>query len=232
MDLTKLQHQWIELYYKMSRAPDLVAEKLAAPFLSTLTEENKQNHSRNVLYIGKATAKDWYKPNFEAEPTVQARHQKTCEFLQWIEGGGSTSAFWRLGKRFNDLMAQKQTASLSNLIWTNIAKIGVDRGNPSRTYLRHQQELAILTLIEEIKGYKPKLIVFVSSDYAKDIVREVFQSFDADQDDPSWIKNDEHIWWRPALGQLPFVACVGHPQRKTCQTLDTWFSTIRTEAGL
>jgi hypothetical protein len=221
-ELKTLQERWIELFWTMTRDRTLNQALLAAPFLSVALEDYKRNRDLTILYVGKATGRSWYRAEFEADPCVAERQTRTREFIWDVADRQYRSAFWHFARRLSDI-TNTQKEPFSNLIWSNLAKIGVTNGNPTGRYLQMQTDLAIETLIAEIECYRPALIVFASSDYAKEaILKPVLRNFGADQNDRLWIIEPQDTRWRPSNNQLPAVMCIRHPQGQLGAILNFW----------
>ncbi len=227
MDLERLQMLWIERFKDMEEDSSIDPDRLAAPFLSVAPSAYMPGRRQGILYIGKATGGAWYRPDFEKNRSLNERREKTARFLQEVESGEYKSAFWSLARTLGALTSPVAGKPFDNIIWSNIAKIGVTSGNPPPRYLNLQADLARETLISEISFYRPALIVFVSGDYAECIVRAVLKHFDADQNDLSWNKDYSDLWWRPACNMFPSVVCASHPQGKTRDTLKRWVRIAR-----
>jgi len=232
VDLDRLQECWIELFSQMRKDPAIDPCRLAAPFLSVEPDGYDPVRSQTILYIGKATGKKWYRDEFLRDQNVADQRERTAQFLrECVVPEAYNSSFWRFAWRLNNLLPEGKERPFQNIVWTNIAKIGVVKGNPSRSYLARQAELAQQTLIAEIRSYRPSLIVFVSGDYGACIVRAVFESFCASQDDATWQKPTDDIWWRPADTNLPAVMCANHPERKPGRLLQDWVNCAKRLLG-
>jgi hypothetical protein len=197
-DLDSLERKWIDLFDDLRLAPD-TSTQIAAPFLSIRTTEE-----RSILYVGKATAKDWYRDDCAFGPPhpsnqeamnarIKERHECAKEFVQ-NEAPAYNSGFWQFARELNVEAAKKWKLPLGNplqhITWTNICKIGALKGNPSGLLFRRQQDLAIETLRQEIKSYRPQLICFVTWNFAWDLVKKVF----GDPTDGSWDQTRNEEW--------------------------------------
>ncbi len=193
---------------------DDVRELLAAPFLS-ITECPLATAGRGpILLVGKATAGKWKIEDFEPDANcphsdrVEERRLTTHAFLEEM-GRKPKSAFWRFWRNLSLIG--------SPVIWSNLAKIGVESGNPQGWYLEEQSELAIRTLEAEITQYKPSLIVLVTSDYAKDQI--VYRIWPQD----IWkISDYDGTCWIKGIGEGLSVLWTDHPQGKPSERLAYW----------
>lgn len=244
MTLPDLQERWIDLFWQMSRDPSVVAHFLAAPFLSVEPKGYNPHNHKTILYIGKATSGSWFLDGFRADPTVHARQATTTKFLGVdIDPDLFPSPFWKFARELNELtltaeerLHQKNELTptkrpLQNIVWSNIAKIGVQKDNPEGKYLTLQADLATKTLTAEIEHYQPSLIVFVSARYGEQIVRDVFRNLGAEglfvsaadgRDDNTWRNPSEHVWWRARDTKLAAALCLYHPQFKSLTERQDW----------
>jgi hypothetical protein len=219
--LDEIQREWLELFFRLK---DIHGDRIAAPFLSVPPAKYDPASAPSVLYVGQATAGEWYRDEFCESPTVDERRTRTTRFLEeCVKTGCYRTAFWRfalnLSARFAEI-ASGAIEPLQNIVWTNISKIGVCSGNPRGACLKSQRELSIRTLRFEIKEYRPALIVFVTGNYGKDVVGEII----SDPDETRWMwecKND-WFWWRPSMDELPPVLWTGHPRSKSREEIQRW----------
>lgn len=207
--LHELQCQWIEKFDEME-ALDL-GQKLAAPFLSVGDFSSNPTGIGPILLVGKATDKDWFREQFLStakEERVNERRTVTRNTLTY-KYKQQTSAFWRFWKDLHEVG--------SPVIWTNLAKIGVARGNPGRKHLAVQAELAQTTLRAEIAEYRPSLIV-IAGDYAKrEIVFPIFG------ERSNWSEPDDFKFcWIERTPSYPAVLWIDHPEIKLKKTIQSW----------
>jgi hypothetical protein len=220
--LEELQDKWLSLFWSMMSDEGIDRRQLAAPFLSVAPDGYDPIADQTILYIGKATGGTWYREQFQQTTTPSDWRQKTQDCLKWMIEQGYPTPFWRFARTLNDLIGEHPVQPLRNIVWSNIAKIGVREGNPEGRYLSLQASLAEETLKAEIAHYSPSLVVFVSNDYAEDIVRSLFISLGACQDEPSWDRSLEDQWWRAPTGNLPAFICAKHPQFKSAALIQSW----------
>jgi hypothetical protein len=224
-NLASPETRWIELFDELCSGHSVDSAQIAAPFFSVPAAE-----ARSLLYVGKATNKDWYRGDFCSQsPPVsmkgrrEQRRECTKNFLI-KDAPRYNSGFWHFAKELNTQAAKKWNRPVKDpfqhLTWTNICKIGALKGNPRGFLVEKQRDLAVETLRLEIELYKPQLICFVTWDYALDLVREVV----GDPNDTSWDKteNEEWLWSREAAAKLPPILLIGHPGRKSLKFRERW----------
>lgn len=224
-NLESLETRWIQLFDELCRSHRIDSAQIAAPFFSIRAVE-----ARSVLYVGKATAKDWYRDDFCGQSLLgnmkerrKERHGCTKNFLV-EEAPHYNSGFWYFAKVLNTEAAKRWNQSVTNpfqhITWTNICKIGALKGNPRGFLLKQQRDLAFETLRLEIELYKPQLICFVTWDHEIDVVRRIID----DPNDASWDKaeNEQWLWWRDATAKLPPILLTGHPERKSLKDRERW----------
>jgi len=112
-----------------------------------------------------------------------------------------------------------------NLIWTNLAKIGVQSGNPSGAYFNAQMKLAVETLVAEIAHYKPSLVVTAVHDFGYGPLRRSIPELwdDGLHMQASW----PTYWPQSARNGRPAILWTMHPERKDQAVLDTWLKVAR-----
>jgi hypothetical protein len=229
-NLESLEREWIDLFDDLRLEPETSA-KIAAPFLSIRATEE-----RSILYVGKATAKDWYRDDYAFGPPhpsdkettnarIKERHGCARKFVQKV-APTYNSGFWQFARELSAEAAKKWNvplgSPLQHITWTNICKIGALKGNPSGVLFSRQRDLAIETLRQEVKVYEPQLICFVTWDYAWDLVKKVF----GDHTDESWdqTRNEEWMWFRAATDGIPTALLIGHPERKPEELRKRWLN--------
>jgi hypothetical protein len=145
--LDKLEGQWLDLWDSMPGAIEHPAITPAAPFFSVGPYPRNGRAKPSILFVGKATHSDWRREPFLAmrskstKARVEERKNATLDFLQKCSGTDK-SAFWAHYR-----MVSHETGA--DVIWTNVAKIGVSRPrgekepiNPWGKCLRVQAHLA------------------------------------------------------------------------------------------
>jgi len=211
------QAELFEKYDEMKKGD--ANDKLAAPFLSVADSLAEPSGIGTILLVGKATKGDWKLDKFEAQSgspidiRIEKRRKATRDHLD-AEKDNQSSAFWRFWMSLHQIG--------SPVIWTNRAKIGVVKGNPSGANLRAQVELARDTLNAEVAEYGPSLVVIVG-DYAGDeIICPVFGLIG------EWKKdNDDGVWWIDRTDSSPAVLWTGHPERKRGEQVARWLDRAR-----
>jgi hypothetical protein len=222
-NVSEIELNWLSLFDSFFGQPP-VRGRIAAPFLSVPPADYDPIAVPSILYVGKATAGNWWRRSFLRSPTVKERHQCTADFLEdWVKTGKYSTAFWRFALALSKRLAVATHSTiqpLQNLVWTNICKIGVLRGNPTGKILRMQSEQAVAGLRTEIKMYRPRLVVFVTGDYAAQLVDAVV----GDCEQKTWHKERgaDLFWWREATGNMPAILWACHPERKPVSILEGW----------
>lgn len=192
------RHRWLKLFESARRDARLKRSYLAGPFLSYAP-----NGRVGILYVGKATGRAWHVRKFRG--SIKERLRRTKEWIAEVETGEYPFAFWNF---FRELSKH------SRVIWTNVCKIGVQRGNPHGRYLEFQRKLAIETLRLEIKSYRPRLVIFATGDDYRELISEVVA-------DKSWHRRSR-MRWRNAEGNTPAILWIGHPQFKPRTLTRAW----------
>ncbi len=199
------------------------SDRMTAPVFSVSAPD-----TRMVLYVGKATAGDWPTKKRSGDP-IEARISERREAAEdfprdCVESGKYTSAFWTLAKQINELAADRWRlplgSKLQHVAWTNMCKIGAKRGNPGRRLFDIQRDLAVKTLRQEVKVYRPELIWFVTWDYGREAVMEVLD----DPTEETWDKsgNCNWIWRRSAEDGLPAAVLSRHPLGAPRELVQKW----------
>lgn len=219
-EIVALEAQLIELARQLSSDPSL---GLVAPFVSgSLAREG----DTEVLLVGKATAGEWYSDKYRLDPSPEARRSCTVDFLRWVVSGGYSSAFWSFAKGISAKTATDDVSPLSNLVWSNVAKLGVTIGNPEGRVLAAQTELCAELLRAEIAYYKPKVVVFVTGSYGTVIVEKAIG-----MPATAWARSASSSAWLRAEGDLPPMILLPHPQGKSRENIEAWTAAIARLAG-
>ena len=233
MSLDQLQGAWIKLFFEARSSPNIDPDQLAAPFLSVPPAGYDPKSMPSILYIGKATKGDWDRDSFLLSPTIEERRACTIDFLDnYVKTRKYDSAFWRFVLDLSRQAALNNGADiepLQNIVWTNICKLGVLKGNPEGVYYEFQHALALDTLRSEIEAYRPSLAVIVTNDYGMDLIGEIAD----DSNNSSWHKENEKFgfWWREPAGEIPAMLWTYHPERKPRELLQTWIEQACVLAG-
>ncbi len=160
--------EWIELHKMLERG---MRNQTTAPFFSAAAS----NHPDDcVLFVGKATAGDYWTASYRnalRRSEDEAIRERLTLNRQFIWGVGNKSAFWRF---FNQVAKLRPDMHRDGVIWSNVAKIGSRTGNPNGLLLSVQGDLARRTLVEEVREYKPLVVVFVTGTYAESIIKDAF----------------------------------------------------------
>jgi hypothetical protein len=229
-ELSKLWYEWIDLHGILQKGRHRGMQAPAAPFLSAVS--NISCKSR-ILLVGKATAKSWWPEAYRRalrnspDEAISERSGRNREFVQ---NGGNGGSFWKFFGRLADL---DPDSGQDSVIWTNVAKIGSEIGNPRGLLLSAQADLAERTLRAEIKDYSPVLTVFVAGS-DKDMSRIINRALGIS--DGEWIKSEERepeakvpdVWWRE---QQPTALWTAHPQGASSDETEYWIKKVRDLTG-
>jgi hypothetical protein len=208
-----LQEKWAEKFDRMRR---LFPGEVTRPHLTVAPDGYAPERIPSVLYVGKAVGPN--EPELENLNAMQLR-QKTSEFLKrFASNQYRGSAFCDFGLRLSAALNRHaghlEIAPLQNLVWTNICKIGVCKGNPPDLVYECQRDLAIQTLRAEIAFYQPRLVFWATNTYRYDAVRETVG--DESENDNSWTKDlgERGIYTRGPFNSMPAMVWTPHPQGK------------------
>jgi hypothetical protein len=213
LSLFEIQSKWVAKFHEM-RERGIDSCQLAAPFLSVTDDRRTSEQSRPILLIGKATGGFWGRNEFlSSDPNncIDERRSFTQQHLSWRQENYHRTAFWRYWRKLHEIGAP--------VIWTNLAKIGVESGNPAGDNLSLQRDLACQTLRLELEEYKPKLVMLVTGNYAgNDIVIPVFGND---------LNRPIEFWWRSRDATRPAILWTDHPQGKSTETVSKWLEKAR-----
>lgn len=227
--LKKLWREWIELHEILER--DFKREKNpnrrpTAPFLSAAGKTKREG---GILVVGKATDGDYWSHDYRdalqrsLDDAIDDRLELNRRFVRCE---GNRRAFWKF---LCGLVDRDADPDLDGVIWSNVAKIGSRKGNPSGRLLSAQRDLAGRTLIEEVREYRPQLVVFVTANYADKIISDAFGFTDAGWKNSPKGAPDREVWWlrhSPDFPKARFL-WVQHPQGKTREQIDYWTKKAR-----
>ena len=229
--LKELEGVWLELFADMKRSPDrygIDAKQLAAPFLSCSSLAYTPGTQGTVMLVGKATlgmntlGSDPVQETYSINAVKSRREAVINEVIIEKEH----SPFMRFAESLSNVVLAKSGENFKtfeNLIWTNIAKIGVISENPSGRYFAAQMELAVETLAAEIAYYKPSLVVTSTAWFEYGPLRRAIPEMWDDHPDHSDHRAKKQDWWvYPAKGERPAFLWTMHPQAKPKTTLTNW----------
>jgi hypothetical protein len=205
--LRALQEEWINFRLKPHDA---------APFLA-YCPEGYSRHKTRILYVGKATNRELWRDRFEeergqpAEQRVQSQLDREKAHFQ-SQRNRKGRSFWGFANALSHSL-DRSCADLSNLAWSNLCKIGAKSGVPNRNSIEVQSYLAVATLLQEIREFRPRVIVVVTRDFAEnEILGRVFEPTNSEK----WKKSEnepgkriDDIWW---LDGNPAVLWMRHPR--------------------
>lgn len=220
--LSELELAWLDLFTKVRRAEAEVGthpSNLAAPFLSTALPGYEPGGPGTVMLVGKATAGKNTLGEADVTDVYEAAtvKQRTPAVVEEVRSGEYYgSSFWRFARKLSDAgteRARSHTEPFANLIWTNIAKIGVAEGNPPASLFREQDALAVETILAEALFYKPSLVVFATSWYRYGCVNRILQQLTGAKEGEGLSRDGD--WSSPRRAGVPAVLWTGHPQGKS-----------------
>ena len=229
--LKELEGVWLELFADMKRSPDrygIDAKQLAAPFLSCSSLAYTSGTQGTVMLVGKATLGMNTLGSNPVQETysIDAIKSRREAVIEEVILKGEHSPFMRFAESLSNVILTetgKNFETFENLIWTNIAKIGVILENPSGKYFSAQMELAVETLAAEIDYYKPSLVVTSTAWFGYGPLRRAIPEMWDDHPNHSDRKDEKQDWWvYPAKGERPAFLWTKHPQAKATATLDIW----------
>jgi aerobic carbon-monoxide dehydrogenase small subunit len=216
-----LDHCWDE-WIKKARELNEKGTACCAPFFSS-KPSGYDNSSRKVLLVGKATA-GWYWNGGRDSLAILSDRQLAVGQLQtnlaereWREGK-QNRGFWdfmlRTASAFGDDSPNPQ-----NLIWSNLFKIGGEKGNPGLRLAAYQEDLAIQTLQLEINAYRPDVVIFTTIGYFENVVRKVVGM----HREPDWVsmgEGSQDETWTLRNSTRPQILWTRHPAFKSSKTID------------
>lgn len=225
--LKQLWCEWIELHSVLEKGmkEEGALEKLpTAPFFSAASNR----HRKQILFVGKATDGDWC-PDSYGSALRKSRDDAISERLRcnrkFVQSVGNKTAFWAL---FHRLTGISQEFGLEGGIWSNVAKIGSKKGNPSGLLLSAQADLAERTLRAEVEEYQPELIFFVAGSDAF-MSRIILRALNLTSAEAAWSISERaepeagvrDVWWR---NTTPPVLWTQHPQGKQSRETGYWLT--------
>lgn len=192
--------------------------RFAAPFLP-FVPDGYGSHAKRILYVGKATRGEYGKQRYQDEKnaSMETRINERTNFAKDvfeknIDRKGAT--FWGFANDISHAVDSK-CDDLGNLAWTNLCKVGTQSGNPNGGQIEAQREDAITILRQEIIEFKPTILVFVSANFAKNIMLPAIGA----PNDEEWLKSEKDIpdcgvndvWWMPASPERAAMVWLRHP---------------------
>ncbi len=220
MTLANLEQQWMALFAQLRAGtfPRIQPDQLAAPFLSTQFAGYEPGRPGTMMLVGKAT----FNRNtismgaVEDAYTVEKVKERTSRALAAYREPGEYSAFTAFMADLSNSAAEEFTTEgpvFHNMIWTNLAKIGQLSQNPSGALLAIQEELAIATLLAEIKTYRPKLVIFCTQYYGYGRINRVIEGMTGL---PTTMKYGPSSDWQYCVDERsPAILWTAHPQGKS-----------------
>jgi len=235
-DLQRLQIECIALYHRLTTENTANKDYYAAPFLSCEPSGYFSTSGKKILFVGQATDRQYFFDEFHSASTVDGPNGYNSQLIERrsapkkvfdaVETETRKSAFWTLAQKLSELgfrNADAKRSFMENLVWSNVAKIGAKRGNPTKKFLKPQIELSKETLRAEIAYYKPDIIYVAHSSFGEEIVNKDDKSvFGSD----GWIKDHDDIWYRREGKNGPIIFASDHPGRKRKLLPSKWLSVV------
>lgn len=209
--LKKLWQEWVEMHRVLNKG---LAIKPAAPFFSAQSTGKRDS---TILFVGKATKGDWELSRYQqslrisVDAGIDDRLQCNREHIQKLSSG-----FWTL---LRSVASIQPATGLEGVVWTNVAKIGAQKGNPSGLLLSAQADLAERTLHTEIAEYRPALVIFVTGTFGDQIIKRAVGIPDAEWQKSTLQDQDQDVWWKTGR---PAFLWTRHPERKDRETINHW----------
>lgn len=215
-ELTNAEHELVALYRKLIRDRGEAEGGWDHPFLAGRGRRYAQSHPK-ILIVGKATGGWCDVPDPGSATSIRECSDK---FIDGIKTE-PFSAFWRYIDQLADEIAartsQQWDLPLEHIAWTNLARIGFGRGNPSTQEFAVQREVCRWLLLAELEWLKPDLILLLTHNYQHQLVDSVFEGV-------TWADlpgcGHKHAWVGQWRGDT-LVVWTAHPQGKALSRLET-----------
>lgn len=225
MTLASLEQEWISLFSKLRAGafPRIRGAGLAAPFLSTPCAEYEPGGQDTIMLVGKATfnVNTVGMREIGNDYTVDDAKERTRSALDAVGEHGEHSAFTSFMLDLSKAAANafgKQKPQFSNMIWSNLAKIGQIGRNPSGPLIDAQDHLAVATLVAEVETYRPRLVIFATGFYGYGRVNRVIEKLTGLPPGVKYSLTGDWRYCKP--GYPPAILWTGHPERKS----DVWWA--------
>lgn len=227
-DLTILERKWLDLFADLRQCPanyDVDATTLAAPFLSTRLPGYDDCGAGTVMIVGKATSGNNTLGNIPVQDnydvcTVKLRPPGVIEEV--LEGS-ERSHFLHFALLLSCQVARTtgvHCAPFTNLIWTNLLKIGCTLDNPAAALREQQADLAFETLLAEVNEYKPSLVVITTDYYCNGLMCRTLREMIGCAPSPT---DQKRGWWAHEAGEKgPAVLWTKHPAGKPGKVWKEW----------
>nr|WP_295738484.1 hypothetical protein [uncultured Acidocella sp.] len=228
-ELKTLEFEWLELFSKKrSENSDNTKVAISAPFFSTPYGSYRPGQNGTVLLIGKATSGTNTRQNREVEDLysvedIKLRTQEVMAEQIGKPGRGDSSAFLRFALKLS-YVYNESSLPFENLIWSNVDKIGLQKGNPRATNSGIPDALIAETIASEIKAYQPRLVFFATGWHRYGLVRKIILGLTGED-----IKTgeNERFWLSQKAAIAPDFIWTMHPQKKNLETTNRWLNIAR-----
>lgn len=162
------------------------------PFVAQVGK-NYENSLYRLMFIGKAT-NGWisyldcnatddeidslYKNEY-FNPSFEERLVHRDDEMQWMEDQWTTNCnrrpFLRVMKKVSSNLEGSDNWS-SKIVWSNLYKFAPDGGNPKGNLAYYQAENCWIILDEEISYFRPKCVIFLTSDWEEEYLASRYKN--------------------------------------------------------
>ncbi len=189
--------------------------------LHTFAVQWGENFSQNegILFVGKST-NGWVSKSRSADEQfddnnndrIFARHDQ----MKWIDDLSGTNEIYNTNRSAFLRVIQKTSQSHYNksnwysyVAWTNLYKVSLTAGNPPTSLKKLQEKTSISILKKEIDILSPKVVVFLTSGWETNFIKELGISYN-NKNTIQWGKN---ITWASEKAGVKYIVS-HHPQGK------------------
>lgn len=183
--------------------------------------EFPKEENSGILFIGKAT-NGWVSKSRIIDVLFGADNKEMIfarkDQLIWVENSEGDkkyntrkSSFWRIIKKISKNKNGQENWS-KKIAWSNLYKLGFEKGNPDEKLKKNQIETCKKILEIEIKILSPKYLIFLTSEWEEDFIN--YLTIDKIKENPKsieWGKNYKTYGF--TVDSLHYIISV-HPQGK------------------
>lgn len=217
--LVPLWAEWLAMYSYLRRCA--IRDNLSLPtqpFFSS--DSGSKDVGHRLLFVGQATRAWWYDAEFSK---LQEAETPIADFVADWENRNRDFIYEECGKfsfwlAFREISRSLGEADYANCLWSNLAKIGVPRGNPKGIFFNKQRDLAARTLKVEIEQYRPSIVIFATGRFGASIVlegtRTSIDDWTKSDNYPVIKEHDDDLWWIPRdhVAGRPALMWIRHPR--------------------
>lgn len=224
--MEELEIELINLYHQLiGQDNGIDRDHWSMPFI-TGVGENYADSEPKVMIVGKATSA-WVldPPNgeqFDQNDPVQLRNKSREESKKYMNEGGSNTAFWRYILGLGQQMNSNWNQPLQHVVWTNLARIGVqDDKPPFDDDFDIQRNICERLLIAEIDTQDPDLIVILTGPYEVQSVKRVFTN-SCWHIDNRYIEGNDYLGYDAYLSftEQRMVLWTRHPRNRSREFIE------------